>query len=82
MRRVCARWVPKTAVFVLVCLQLKMLQEDAKFLSKIITAGETWLHNFDPESKQQSSVWKSHLSQLPKGKSGFFCWESYGHPIF
>ena len=59
-----------------------MVQEDPEFLSKVITADETWLHHFDPESKQQSSVWKSPSLTPPKSKNGFFCRESYGHLIF
>ena len=73
MRRVCARWVPRLLIpeqkdtRVQVCMQLKMmLQEDPEFLSKVITADESWLHHFDPESKQQSSVWKSPGSPTPK----------------
>ena len=50
-----------------VCMQLKiMVQENLEFLSKVITADETWLHYFDPESKQQSSVWKCSSSPTPK----------------
>ena len=48
-------------------MQLRiMVEEDPEFLSKVITADETWLHHFDPESKQQSSVCKSSLPTPPK----------------
>ena len=68
-RCVCARWVPKLLIPKQqdVCMQLKiMVQEDPQFLSKVITADETWLHHFDLESKQQSSEWKSLSSPTPK----------------
>ena len=50
-----------------ICMQLKiMVQENPEFISKVITADETWLNHFDPESKQQSSVLKSPSSLTPK----------------
>ena len=36
------------------------------FLDRIITSDETWLHYYDPETIQQSSVWKSSDSPPPK----------------
>ena len=35
------------------------------FLQRIITTDETWLHNFDPETKEQSAVWKQSGSPPP-----------------
>ena len=29
-----------------------------KFISRFVTADETWLHHIDPESKAQSMAWK------------------------
>jgi len=29
-----------------------------KFILRFVTADETWLHHFDPESKAQSMAWK------------------------
>ena len=52
-----------------VCTQLKiMVEEDPEFLSKVITAHETWLHHFHPEGKRQSSVWKSPSPNPKKAK--------------
>ena len=37
-----------------------------KFLERIITMDETWVHLYDPETKVQSSVWKTPSSPSPK----------------
>ncbi|XP_052682598.1 histone-lysine N-methyltransferase SETMAR-like [Crassostrea angulata] len=37
-----------------------------KWLDRIITTDETWLHHFDPETKTESSIWKHRDSQAPK----------------
>ena len=36
------------------------------FLDRIITTDETWLWHFDPETKAQSSVWKTPGTPPPK----------------
>jgi histone-lysine N-methyltransferase SETMAR len=33
--------------------------EDTTFISRIITGDESWIYSYDPETKQQSSQWKS-----------------------
>ena len=43
--------------------QLKTLPD---FLSKIITGDESWCYRYAPETKQQSSQWKSASSPRPK----------------
>ena len=76
MTRVCARWVPRllkdnekerrvkdSKTF----LRRYRLEGDS-FLDRIITTDETWLWLFDPETKQQSSVWKRSPS-LPPSKA-------------
>ena len=73
MRRVCARWVPRLlvpeqkAVRVQICRHLKqrLAEEGHSFLNKVVTCDETWFHFFEPESKQQSSVWKHTSSPSP-----------------
>jgi histone-lysine N-methyltransferase SETMAR len=40
--------------------------EDPTFISRIITGDESWIYSYDPETKQQSSQWKS--PQLPRAK--------------
>jgi hypothetical protein len=40
--------------------------DDATFLSRVITGEESWIYGYDPETKQQSSQWKSPNSLRPK----------------
>ena len=43
-----------------VCLDLKEnAAKDPSFFSKDITGDETWVYAYDPETKSQSSQWKS-----------------------
>lgn len=74
MSRVCARWVPR----LLKEHEMERRVEDSRrflarfdsegdrFLEKIVTTDETWLFYYDPETKQQSSQWKTCESPPPK----------------
>lgn len=74
MSRVCARWVPrllkKDEMERRVKDSIKFLErydnEGDHFLERIVTTDETWLFYHDPETKQQSSQWKSCNSPPPK----------------
>jgi [histone H3]-lysine36 N-dimethyltransferase SETMAR len=74
MRRVCARWVPRALTDDHKrqrrrCCEnwLSRLQDEGEvFLNKIVTGDEVWLYQYDPETKQQSSVWKHPASPPPK----------------
>lgn len=73
MRRVCARWVPRLLKEEererRVADSRKFLHRHARdptFLDTIITVDETWLWLYDPETKQQSSMWKRASSPPPK----------------
>jgi len=49
-----------------------MLQEeewDENFMGQIITGDETWVYAYDPETKRQSSQWKSADSPKPKKRA-------------
>jgi hypothetical protein len=37
-----------------------------QFLERIVTADETWLYHYEPESKAQSVAWKRPISSLAK----------------
>lgn len=73
MRRVSARWVPRLLspeqkdVRVKMCRELiqKHSEEGDSFLNNIVTCDETWFHFFEPESKQQSAIWKHPSSPSP-----------------
>jgi hypothetical protein len=51
------------------CLELcEKAKEDPAFISRLITGDESWIYGYDPETKQQSSQWKS--PQTPSAKKG------------
>jgi hypothetical protein len=37
-----------------------------QFLQQIVTADETWLHHYEPESKAQSMAWKRPTLHVAK----------------
>lgn len=41
-------------------------REGDQFWGDIITMGETWICDYDPETQAESSVWKTPRSPLPK----------------
>ena len=50
-----------------VCTKLqKAVRNDPNILSRVITGDDSWLYNYDPETKQQSSQWKIPSSPQPK----------------
>ena len=66
MRRVAAKFVSRILTTKQkewhLSVATKMLQEtesDENFMGQIITGDETWVYRYDPETKHQSSRWKS-----------------------
>lgn len=63
--KVCSRWIPhflkpeEKEVRVDWCLAMlkKYENADSKRLSEIVTGDETWIYQYDPETKRQSTVW-------------------------
>jgi histone-lysine N-methyltransferase SETMAR len=50
-----------------VCRDLQEeLKNDPQFLTEIVTSDESWCYSYNPESKHQSSQWKSPNSHRPK----------------
>jgi len=39
-------------------------------LGRVITGDETWVYQYDPETKRQSSQWKTANSPRPKNSVG------------
>ncbi|XP_052777852.1 uncharacterized protein LOC128215180 [Mya arenaria] len=74
MTKVCARWIPrllddnqmKDRVNKSLNFLRSYRREGERFLQRIITTDETSFHLFDPETKQQSMVWKTSSSPPPK----------------
>ena len=69
MRKICAKMVPKLLNndrkkrCMQVCQDiLKNFNSNPDFLKKVITGDETWVFEYDPETKRQSLHWKSFQS--------------------
>jgi hypothetical protein len=78
MRRIAAGFVPRLLnddqrdQRVQVCTELqKAVRHDPTFLSRVITGDESWLYDYDPETKHQFSQWKTLSSPLPKKRAKF-----------
>lgn len=72
-RKVCAKMVPKLLSEeqkqqrVQVCRDiLEQLEAEPGLLGRVITGDETWVFEYDPETKRQSMQWKSPTSPRPK----------------
>jgi len=69
MRKVCAKMVPKELTEeqnqrrVTICQDLLESQDD--ILGSVITGDETWVYQYDPETKRQSAQWKTANSPQP-----------------
>jgi len=70
MRKICAKLVPKNLSDeqkdnrVLVSRELlDRVTSEPDFLQRVITKDETWVFEYDPTTKRQSSEW--HTSQSP-----------------
>ena len=70
MRKVCAKMVPKELTEeqkqrrVTICQDLLERQDD--ILGRVITGDETWVYQYDPETKRQSAQWKTANSPTTK----------------
>ena len=71
--KVSARWVPQVLTQnqeeqrADSCKELIELEsKDTRFLDRIVTMDETWVHHFDPELKSSSMQWKTPSSPTPK----------------
>ena len=70
MRKVCAKMVPKELTEeqkqrrATICQDL--LERQDGILGRLITGDETWVYQYNPETKQQSAQWKTANSPLSK----------------
>ena len=72
LSKLLARWVPKALrpnqlnlrSELSTAILLKTEADEDSFFDRIITGDETWVYQYDPETKQQSKQW------LPRGSSG------------
>ncbi|UYV82421.1 hypothetical protein LAZ67_21002026 [Cordylochernes scorpioides] len=73
MRKVCAKLVPKVLtqdqkeLRVLRCQELlDLIQNEPDFLNSVVNGDESWMFEYDPESKRQSWAWHTKSSPRPK----------------
>ena len=73
MRKVYAKLVPKVLTneqqenrVSISCELLDRVRGDPDFLEQVITGDETWVFEYDPEMKRQSSEWHTAKSPRPK----------------
>jgi len=73
MQIICAKLVPKNLSVEQKANQLEICQDllgrlevEPNFLDKVITGDESWVFNYDPETKQQSAEWHTKSSPRPK----------------
>ncbi|GFW79741.1 HTH_48 domain-containing protein [Trichonephila clavipes] len=73
MRRVSAKFVPRLRTedqqFQRLTTSSDFFQgpsDDPEFMKLIITGDESWVYGYDPDTKQQSSQWKTPGSPRPK----------------
>ena len=86
MRKLTARWVPKSlsdeqmATRVSVCSALlKRFRSKDDFLLCLGTIDETWVHYYEPENKAQSRQWVGPGSK--EVQDATICWQGDGHSI-
>jgi len=70
---IAAKFVPRLLTpeqkehHVAICQELcQRAMDDPSFMSRVITGDESWVYGYYPETKQQSSQWKSPGSPRPK----------------
>ena len=73
MRKICAKLVPKKLSVEQKANRLEICQDllgrlemEPNFLHKVITRGESWVFDYDPETKWQSEEWHMKSSPCPK----------------
>ena len=73
MRKLCAKMVPKNLTTEHkanrrdVCLDfLHRLERESKFFTCVITGDESWILEYDPETKRQNREWRTANSPRPK----------------
>ena len=73
MTHVCAKFIPKLLTTEQKDLRseiaqknLETVSDDGNVLKKVITDDESWVYDYDPETKQQSAQWKRPEESRPK----------------
>jgi len=73
MRKMCAKMVPRNltqqqrdARVSVTAELLEQVEADPDLMERVITGDESWLFQYDPETKRQSLEWRSEGSPRPK----------------
>ena len=81
MRKLTARWVPKTlsddqmATRASVCSALLKRFRSKDDLLRLVTVDETWVHYYEPENKAQSSVGRAWVPEAKEVQDATICWQ-------
>ena len=89
MRKLTARWVPKSlsdeqmATRASVCSALlKRFMSKDDFLLRLVTGDETWVHYYEPENKAQNRQWVwAWVPEAKEVQDATICWQGDGHSI-
>ena len=89
MRKLTARWVPKSlsheqmATRASVCSALlKCFRSKGDFLLRPVTVDGTWIHYYEPENKaRESSVGRAWVPEAKEVQDATICWQCDGHSI-
>lgn len=73
MRKICSKMVPKNLsqdqkdIRRERCIDfLESIENDPHFLERVVTGDESWVFEYDPETKRQSMEWHTSTSPRPK----------------
>ena len=66
MRKLTARWVPKSLSDEQMATLLNSFRSKDDFLLRLATVDETWVHYYEPGNKSQSRQWVGPWSPKPK----------------
>ena len=74
MKKLCTKWVPWLLTANQKCTRVKISEQclegfnenKTDFVCQFLTMGETWIHHYTPESKQQSKQWTEAGCSVPK----------------
>ena len=88
MRKLTARWVPKSlsdeqmATRASECSALlKRFRSKDDFL-RLVTVDETWVHYYEPENKAQSRQWgRAWVPEAKEVQDATICWQGNGHSV-
>lgn len=74
LSKVSARWVPRMLTALQKQVRVECAKEflelcgddSSKIFDRLVTGDETWVHHYDPESKQESMQWHKKGAEHPK----------------